>query len=50
MQDGKDVYRRNLPHYARSQIAFLGAHFFALSLFEEGESFIEVLRFPDDLS
>ena len=44
--DGQEVYRRYLSPYSRSEVAFVGAHFFAFSLFEEGVSVVEVLRVP----
>lgn len=48
--DGQEVYRRYLNPHARSQIAFLGPHFLALTRYEEIEGKatqrIEVMRVP----
>ncbi len=44
VEDGQEVYRRNLPSYSRSEIAFLGAHFFAMNIYSDGQSVIEILR------
>lgn len=45
--DGAEVYRRNLPAYSRSQVAFLRSEFLAVTLFENGESRVEVLQVPE---
>lgn len=47
--DRTEVYRRNLPAYSRSQVAFLRSEFLALTLVENGESRVEVLRVPESL-
>ncbi len=44
--DGTEVYRRFLPGYTRSQVAFLGPGYLAVSLTEEGRARIDVLRVP----
>jgi hypothetical protein len=45
-KDGREVYRRYFPPYSRSEIAFLGSTFFAMNLYEEGQSEVAVLRVP----
>ena len=45
--DGSEVYRRSLPAYSRSQVAFLRSGFLALTLFEDGASRVEVLEVPE---
>lgn len=44
VKDGHEVYRRNLPSYSRSAIAFLGADFFAMNIYNDGQRAIEILR------
>jgi hypothetical protein len=44
--DGAEVFRRYLPRYARSTVAFLGTEFFAYTGVEEGRSRLRVLRVP----
>ena len=41
--DGTEVFRRYLPRYTRTQVAFLGRQFFAYSAQDE----VRVLRLPD---
>jgi hypothetical protein len=48
-RNGEDVYRRSLPAYSRSQLAFLGPGFLAATRIEDGKSFVEVLSVPDSL-
>jgi hypothetical protein len=45
--DGSEVFRRTLPPYARSQVAFLGDGYFAYSDIEGTRSRTRVLRIPD---
>ncbi len=44
--DGTEIYRRVLPGYTRSQVAFLGPGHLAVSLIEDATARIEVLRVP----
>ncbi len=45
--DGVEVFRKALPTYARSQVAFLGEEYFAYSDFEGTRSRTRVLRMTD---
>ena len=45
--DGSEVFRRALPTYARSQVAFLGDGYFAYSDVEGTRSRTHVLRVTD---
>lgn len=45
--DGSEVFRRTLPMYARSQVAFLGEGYFAYSDVERTRSRTRVLRITD---
>ena len=45
--DGSEVFRRTLPMYARSQVAFLGDGYFAYSDVEGTRSRTRVLRITD---
>jgi hypothetical protein len=45
--DGKEVWRRNLPTYTRSSLAFLGEKFFAYSDSDGAHSTVRVLQIPD---
>jgi hypothetical protein len=42
--DGSEVFRRTLPSYARSQVAFLGDDYFAYTEIDSGASRTRVLR------
>ena len=44
--DGAEIYRRYLPPYSRTQLAFLGPHYLAMTRHEAGESRVDVLRVP----
>ena len=44
--DGAEVYRRYLPPYSRTQLAFLGPHYLAMTRHEAGESRVDVLQVP----
>ena len=44
--DGAEIYRRYLPPYSRTQLAFLGPHYLAMTRNEAGESRVDVLRIP----
>ena len=46
-RDGGEVFRRSLPSYARSQLAFIGDGYFAYSDFDGTRSRIRVLRVTD---
>lgn len=50
LHDGAEVYRRYLGRHARSELAFLGPHFVALSVYQSAAdavvSHVEVLRVP----
>ncbi len=45
--DGKEVWHRNLPTYARSSLAFLGEKFFAYTDSDGAHSTVRVLQIPD---
>jgi outer membrane protein assembly factor BamB len=45
--DGKEVWRRNLPTYARSSLAFLGEKFFVYTDADGEHSRVRVLQIPD---
>jgi len=45
--DGERVWHRNLPRYARSSLAFLGAKLFAYTDSDGGHSTVRVLQIPD---
>ena len=45
--DGKEVWHRNLPRYARSSLAFLGEKFFAYTDSDGAHSTVRVLQIPD---
>jgi hypothetical protein len=45
--DGKEVFRKALPMYARSQVAFIGDTFFAYSDIDGTRSKTRVLRIAD---
>jgi len=45
--DGKEVWHRNLPRYARSSLAFLGEKLFAYTDSNEARSTVHVLQIPD---
>ena len=45
--DGSEVFRRTLPAYSRSQVAFLGREYFAYSDVDGTRSRTRVLRIPD---
>ena len=45
--DGKEVWRRNLPTYTRSSLAFLGEKFFAYTDSDGAHSTVRVLQIPD---
>ena len=44
--DGAEIYRRYLPPYSRTQLAFLGPHYLAMTRNEAGESRVDVLQVP----
>jgi hypothetical protein len=44
--NGDEIYRRYLPPYTRTRLAFLGNEYLAISRFEEGRSFVDVFRTP----
>jgi hypothetical protein len=46
--DGAEVFRRTLPSYSRSQVAFLGDAYFAFTEFDGAKSRVEVLQVADD--
>ena len=46
-RDGKEVWHRNLPTYARSSLAFLGEKFFAYTDSDGAHSTVRVLQIPD---
>jgi hypothetical protein len=43
---GEEVYRRSLPAYSRSEIAFLGPAYLGVTRIAEGKSFVEILSVP----
>jgi len=45
--DGKEVWHRNLPWYARSSLAFLGDKLFAYTDSDGAHATVRVLRIPD---
>jgi len=45
--DGKQVWQRNLPRYARSSLAFLGAKLFAYTDSDGAHSTVRVVQIPD---
>jgi hypothetical protein len=45
--DGKEVWHRNLPSYARSSLAFLGEKLFAYTDSDGAHSTVRVLQIPD---
>jgi len=45
--DGKEVWHRNLPTFARSSLAFLGEKFFAYTDSDGAHSTVRVLQIPD---
>jgi hypothetical protein len=45
--DGREVFRRTLPSYARSHVAFLGEHHFAYTGIAGSTATTRVLRLPD---
>jgi hypothetical protein len=45
--DGKKVWHRNLPRYARSSLAFIGEKFFAYTDSDGAHSKVRVLQIPD---
>jgi len=45
--DGKEVWHRNLPRYARSSLAFLGEKLFAYTDSDGAHSTVRVLQIPD---
>jgi hypothetical protein len=45
---GKEVYRRFLPTNSRPHLAFLGRKYLAISRYEDGRSWIEVLAVPSE--
>jgi len=45
--DGKEVWHRNLPRYARSSLAFLGGKLFAYTDSDGAHSTVRVLQIPD---
>lgn len=45
--DGKEVWHRNLPRYARSSLAFLGEKLFAYTDSDGTHSTVRVLQIPD---
>jgi hypothetical protein len=46
-KDGREVFRKTLPTYTRSQVAFLGDRYFAYSEIVDGRSRTRVLRVAD---
>jgi len=46
--DGKEVWHRNLPRYARSSLAFLGEKLFAYTDSDGANSTVRVLQIPDE--
>jgi outer membrane protein assembly factor BamB len=45
--DGKEVWHRNLPSYARSSLAFLGEKLFAYTDSDGAHSTVRVVQIPD---
>ena len=45
-RDGRELYRRYYPKFARVRLAFLGSEYLAISRREEGPDFIEVFAVP----
>lgn len=45
---GAELYRRYLPTYSRSRLAFLGERHLAVSRYENGNAWVEVLAVPED--
>ena len=45
--DGKEVWQRSLPTYARSSLAFLGGKLFAYTDSDGAHSTVCVLQIPD---
>ena len=45
--DGSEIFRRFLPPYSRSHLAFLGADALAMSVIENGRSVVRVLHAPE---
>ena len=45
--DGREVWHRNLPRYARSSLAFLGEKLFAYTDYDGTHSTVRVLQIPD---
>ena len=45
--NGEEVFRRDLPAYSRSGVAFLGSEYFAYSESEDRDHRVRVLRIPD---
>jgi hypothetical protein len=48
VSDGVEAFRRTLPSYSRSQVAFLGEDYFAFTEFDGARSRVKVLRVADD--
>jgi len=47
VSDGKTLWRRNLPTYARSSVAFLGENLFAYTDWDGTHATVRVLQIPD---
>ena len=45
-RDGRELYRRYYPKFARIRLAFLGGEYLAISRREDGPDFIEVFAVP----
>ena len=45
--DGREIFRKTLPRYARSQVAFIGDGYFAYTDFDGTRSVTRVLRMTD---
>jgi hypothetical protein len=45
--DGSEIFRRFLPPYSRSHLAFLGTDALAMSVIENGRSVLRVLHAPE---
>jgi len=48
VSDGVEAFRRTLPSYSRSQVAFLGEDYFAFTEFDGAKSRVKILRVADD--
>ena len=48
VSDGTEVWRRYLPRYSRSQVAFLGSGYLAMTRLADGTARVDVLEVPAD--